>query len=83
MDHDLTNPDDTIQYCAVGSNVGHPRSLRARHVIKAATKGGGLSCTVLASPCGNVNDFVFSLLPELDAKGSKQGRAGVTHSSIS
>ena len=81
MDHDLTNPEDTIQYCAVGSNVGYPRSLRARHVIKAATKGEGLSCAILASPCGNVNDFVLSLLPELGTMGSKRRRAGVNRSS--
>ena len=37
----------------------------------------------LASPCGYVNDFVLSLLPELGTLGSKRGGVGVTRSSTS
>ena len=40
---------------------------------------GGKRC----DSCGNVNDFVLSLLPELGTMGSKWGGVGVTRSSTS
>ena len=39
-------------------------------------EGEGLSCAVLASPCGDVNDFVLSQLPEFGTMGSKRGSWG-------